>query len=159
MPVSKRHDIYRGLLETVKTVAGVDDAFIHLSAQPTFSQENDVLVQIIPGGAEAQAPRAGHGLVEEDFRVVTWRRLHADQARREDVALSSASLGLMEIESKVMTALIQDLPDSEATLRATIYVRFIRGSSYSNSPDAPGWIFGELTFRVGYEVTWPDPTV
>lgn len=157
MPIAKRHDIYRALLETVKTISGVDDAFVHLAAQPLFSQESDVIVQIVPGGAEAQAERAGHGLVEEDFRVVTWKRLHADQARRDDIALSSASLGLMEIESRVMTALIQDLPDSETVVRATIYVRFIRGSSYSNSPDAPGWIFGELTFRVGYEINWPDP--
>jgi len=155
MAAVTRHEIYRAIIETIQTVAGLDDVFIHLAVQPTFNQSNDVVAQVVPGGAEAQAPRAGHGLVEEDFRVVVWRRLHLDQQARGDERLANDTLGIMATEDGIMDALIQSLPAEGASTKGLVFVRWIRSSSYSDSPDAPGWILGEMTFRIGYEVNWP----
>lgn len=143
--------VYAGILADLKSgISAVHDDYIFMTPVPLFVQADDRIIQLIPGVPETQTDVSGIGLVEEDFRIAVWARLWLDQLGHSTEKLTNSTYGILVTMNLVRQVLIQ----SDADETATIPVRWVRGSSPIESEDAPGWVYYEDTYRVGYEVTW-----
>lgn len=128
----------------------VDPEYVYITPLAMFSQADDKIIQLIPGVPEPQTETSGIGLVEEDFRIAVWVRVFLDSYGQSTERITNATYGAMKIVGDVRQALIQ----SDAGGVATVPVRWVSGSDPIESEDAPGWVYYEDTYRIGYEIAW-----
>ena len=150
MAVTTQRRIYQELLVDLRGLTGVHDDYIFMTPVPLFMQVNKTVVQLIPGVPNIATEDVGVGLVEEDFKVVVWTQVWLDQTGHSTEKMTNATYGVMKLMETVREQMIQ----SDANGYATVPVRWISGSTPQETADAPGWIYYEDTYRVGYEVDW-----
>ena len=149
--ITTQREVYEGLLADIKSgISAVHDDYIFITPVPLFVQADERIIQLIPGVPNVTTEDVGLGLVEEDFRVVVWARVFLDQQGHSTERITDATYGVM----KTMELLRQVLIQSTANTASTIPVRWISGSTPQETPEAPGWVYYEDTYRVGYEITW-----
>ena len=149
MAVTTQRAVYAGLLADLKGISGVHDDFIFMTPIPLFVQADKTVIQLIPGVPNITTEDVGLGLVE-DFKIAVWTQVWLDQTGHSTEKMTNSTYGVMSLMNTVRQLMIQ----STANGTATVEVRWISGSSPQETGDAPGWIYYEDTYRVGYEVTW-----
>jgi len=151
MATTTQRLIYAGILSDLKSgVTSVHDDYIYITPVPLYSQSDERIIQLIPGTPMVETEATGIGYVEEDFRVAVWARVYLDQVNHSTERVTNATYGVMKTMAEVRQALIQ----SDANSTATTAVRWTGGSHPIESEDAPGWVYYEDTFRIGYEIVW-----
>jgi len=158
MATTTQRVIYANLLADLETSAdevssdsiNVSKEYIYITPVAIFSQADDKIIQLIPGVPEPQTETSGIGLVEEDFKIAVWVRVFLDSYGQSTERITNATYGALKFVSQVRQALIQ----SDASGVATIPVRWIGGSVPMETAEAPGWVYYEDTYRIGYEIAW-----
>lgn len=161
MATTDRNLVYGGLLSRTRTVmsspigamAGWDGDRIYISdddSLPTWATAE--LIQIIPGDGASKHPLSGVGLIEETFRVRLWTRMLNDPGGRASEHFNSATKGWDMIMSvlRATTGINQQL----LTGRLTIPTRLISIGSPQLMAEHEGWMSGEDTYAMGYEIAW-----
>lgn len=155
MATTTQRAIYAGILSDLRNAAdaetiGVHKDYIYITPVPIFTQSDDRIIQLIPGVPTVETDVAGLGLVEEDFSIAVWARVYLDQVGRSTEKLTNSTLGALVTTNEVRQVLIQ----SDAGALSTTPIRWVRGSSPVETEEAPGWVYYEDNYRVGYEITW-----
>ena len=150
MATTTQRAVYAGLLSDLKGISGVHDDFIFMTPVPLFVQADKTVIQLIPGVPNITTEDVGLGLVEEDFKIAVWTQVWLDQTGHSTEKMTNSTYGVMALMNTVRQLMIQ----STANSTATVQVRWISGSTPQETADAPGWIYYEDTYRVGYEVDW-----
>jgi len=155
MATTTQRAIYAGILSDLETAADAEDIgvhkdYIYITPVPIYTQSDDRIIQLIPGVPTVETEVAGLGYVEEDFRIAIWARVYLDQANHSTLKLTHSTLGALVTIGLVRQALIQ----STANSKATTPVMWVSGASPVETEDAPGWVYYEDTYRVGYEIVW-----
>lgn len=163
MPVTTPTLLYAGLLKDMRTVcraADLDDDRVYMAIEPFPDDRFESCVQLIPSTGAAQHPTAGHGLIEEEFQIVVWRRLELDAAKEATARLIDDALGLLSLVDRIRSGpngndgMIQSMADGQAT----IPVRWLRSDKPSQPP--AGTIFSQRadTYIVGAAMHWGNTT-
>ena len=157
MATTTQRAIYAGILADLHAAAsdgtddiGVDSGFIYITPIPVFTQSDERIIQVIPGTPSVETPISGLGLVDEDFHIAVWARVFLDQAGHSTARITNSTLGALVTTGQVRQTLIQ----SDANSLATVPVRWVGGSVPIESEEAPGWVYYEDTYNVGYEIVW-----
>jgi len=151
MAVTTQRAIYAGLLSDLRAGStGVHDDYIFITPLPLFVQADERIIQLIPGVPNVATEDVGLGLIEEDFRIAVWARVYLDQSGHSTEKITDSTYGVMKTMELVRQVLLQSKADDEAT----VPVRWINGSAPQETAEAPGWVYYEDTYRVGYEITW-----
>jgi len=150
MATTTQREVYEGLLTDLKTVSDVHDDFIYITPMPVFSPADSLFIQLIPGVPLPQTEVSGLGLVEETFKVAVWTRVFLDQSGHSTERITDATFGVMKTIGDVRQVLIHSTANGEST----IPVRWISGSTPTESDAEPGWVYYEDTYQVGYEIVW-----
>ncbi|QDP48624.1 MAG: hypothetical protein Unbinned97contig1000_9 [Prokaryotic dsDNA virus sp.] len=151
MGLTTQREIYEGILVDLKAgVSSVHNDYIYVTPMPLFSPADSVYIQLIPGVPTIQTDITGLGLIEETFKVAVWARVFLDVSGQSTERITDSTYGVMSVMGEVRQALIHDNANGEAT----IPIRWISGSNAVESNDAPGWVYYEDTYQIGYEITW-----
>ena len=151
MATTTQRAIYSGILSDIKAgITTVHDDYIYITPVPLYTQSDDRIIQLIPGVPTVETEMVGIGYVEEDFRIAVWARVYLDQSNHSTLRITDSTLGALVTIGLVRQVLIQSMANDLATAP----VRWINGSSPVETEEAPGWVYYEDTYRVGYEIVW-----